>query len=418
MDRATTRPPCDLRKQSGLGEAGKLPRSVDAAIAGGGLIGLAVGWRLAARGLKVAILDCGAANAASPMASGMLAAAAEIEPCASDLFHLAIESQRLWPGFRTALEAASGSAIDYRDHGTMIVAIGRDEVDRLRFRFDLQRHAGAETQWLDAADARALEPTLRPSISAGILCPHDHQVEPRRLLPALRRAFTNAGGVLIDGCTVSGVELAGGRVCGLRTSGGGIVSAPIAIIAAGAWSGTPGLLPPGVGVPVRPLKGQSLSLWVPRGMECPSRVVWTDQVHIAPKADRLVVGATVEEAGFDASRTAGGLYALLEATRRILPGFEELRIEALQAGLRPTSVDDAPIIGTTGVSGLVLATGHHRNGYLLAPVTAAAIEALVTRGAVPPAAEPFGLARFAGGGSTAHERQIHADHHQRAGARV
>ncbi|MBV9218843.1 MAG: FAD-dependent oxidoreductase, partial [Methylobacteriaceae bacterium] len=128
MDRATAAPQSELREKPELARAGELPRSVEAAIVGGGLIGLAVGWRLAARGLKVAILDSGAETAASPMASGMLAAAAEIEPCASDLFHLAIESQRLWPEFRTALEAAGGSAIDYRDDGTLIVAIGRDEV--------------------------------------------------------------------------------------------------------------------------------------------------------------------------------------------------------------------------------------------------------------------------------------------------
>ena len=138
----------------------------------------------------------------------------------------------------------------------------------------------------------------------------------------------------------------------------------------------------------RPVFGRTAALPV-------DHVIWSSDVHIAPKADgRMIVGATMEEAGFDANVTAGGLYALLDGVRRVLPGAEEMVIEAVWAGFRPTSDDDAPILGQTVLRGLVLAAGHHRNGYLLAPVTARAIEDLVVEGAISGAAAAFALDRF------------------------
>ena len=127
-----------------------------------------------------------------------------------------------------------------------------------------------------------------------------------------------------------------------------------------------------------------------------AHIVWTEQIHLAPKGDgRLIVGATVEERGFDDAITAGGLYALLEGARRAFPAIEEMAVEAVWTGFRPSSIDDAPILGATPIAGLAIATGHHRNGYLLAPATALAIEALIADGAMPAVARAFGLDRFA-----------------------
>jgi glycine oxidase len=166
------------------------------------------------------------------------------------------------------------------------------------------------------------------------------------------------------------------------------------VLAAGAWTAGK-LLPASLSVPVRPLKGQALALTATADTGTLSHIVWTEQVHMAAKGDgRLIVGSTVEERGFDTGITAGGVYALLEGARRAFPAIEEMAVETIWAGLRPSSIDDAPILGATGIDGLVVATGHHRNGYLLAPVTAAAIEALVAGGAAPPTARPFGLDRF------------------------
>ncbi len=371
------------------------PAAVDVAVVGAGVIGLSIAWRLALRGLSVAVFERATAGAgASLAATGMLAAAAEHEPGCHDLLALALESQRQWPQFRAALEAQSGRDIDFREGGTLVVALGRDEVERLRFRHDLHKRCGLPTRWLSGPEVRAMEPALRPSVAAGLYCADDHQVDPRLVMAALRAAYVAAGGLLFEHCAVTGVDLEGGRVAGLAT-GRGSCRAPTVVLTAGAWTGD--LLPPNLTVPVRPLKGQALAVRTTSDTGTLAHIVWTEQIHMAPKSDgRLIVGATVEERGFDDAITAGGLFALLEGARRAFPAIEEMAIEAVWTGFRPSSIDDAPILGATSIPGLTLATGHHRNGYLLAPATAFAMEALIADGALPAVAQPFGLDRFDG----------------------
>jgi glycine oxidase len=167
----------------------------------------------------------------------------------------------------------------------------------------------------------------------------------------------------------------------------------VVVLAPGAWTSDIVDLP--FTIPVRPLKGQALAVKTSPETGTLGHVVWTEQIHMAPKGDgRLIIGATVEECGFDETVTAGGLYALLEAARRAFPAVEEMAVDAVWTGFRPSSLDDAPILGTSSVPGLVIATGHHRNGYLLTPVTAFAIEALIVDGAMPAVAQAFSLDRF------------------------
>jgi glycine oxidase len=369
------------------------PTAVDVAIVGAGVIGLSIAWRLALRGLATAVFERATAGAgASLAATGMLAAAAEHEPGCHDLLALALDSQRQWPQFRAVLEAQSGADVDFRQDGTLVVALGRDEVERLRFRYDLHKRCGLPTRFIGGPEVRALEPALRPSVAAGLYCADDHQVDPRLVMAALRAAYVAAGGRLFEHYAVTGVDLEGGRVAGLATARGGCRARTV-VLTAGAWTGD--LLPPGLIVPVRPLKGQALAVRTTRDTGTLTHIVWTEQIHMAPKGDgRLIVGATVEERGFDDAVTAGGLFALLEGARRAFPATEEMAIEAVWTGFRPSSIDDAPILGPTSIPGLVLATGHHRNGYLLAPATAFAIEALIADGALPVLAQPFGLDRF------------------------
>jgi glycine oxidase len=370
-----------------------VPAAADVAVVGAGVIGLSIAWRLARRGLSVAVFERGTAGGgASLAATGMLAAAAEHEPGCHDLLALALESQRQWPEFRGQLEAQSGYDIDFRECGTLVVALNRDEVERLRFRHDLHKRCGLPTEYLAGSQVRQLEPALRPSVAAGLLCAEDHQVDPRLVIPALRRALLVAGGRLIEHCTVRSVDLEGGRAVGIVTAEGPC-RAPAVVLAAGAW--TSDFVRLAFTVPVRPLKGQALAVKTTPDSGTLEHVVWTEQIHMAPKGDgRLVVGATVEERGFDEAVTAGGLYALLEAAHRAFPGIEEMAVEAVWTGFRPSSIDDAPILGTTTVPGLAIATGHHRNGYLLMPITALAIEALIADGAMPAVAQAFGLDRF------------------------
>ncbi len=378
-----------------LGEHPALPETVDVAIAGAGVIGLSIGWRLAARGLSVAVFDRNTAGTgASLAATGMLAAAAEHEPGGDELLTLALESQELWPQFRSMLESESGIDIDYRNEGTLLVANNRDEVDRLRFRHELQQRCGLDAQWLNPGETRTLEPGLRSSVAGGILCRGDHQVDPRPMVPALARAFVKQGGSLFEKTAVTAIDMAGGRAGGLLTDAG-LCKAKSVVIANGVWAGE--LLDPlNIDTPMRPLRGQAMSLITTRQTGTLSHVVWTEQIHLAPKRDgRLVVGATVEDMGFQAAVTAGGALALLEGLHRALPSSEEMEVEAIWSGFRPTSDDDAPIIGETGIDGLSVATGHHRNGILLAPVTGKAFEDYFVHGAMTGAAANFGLARFA-----------------------
>ncbi|MCJ2126126.1 glycine oxidase ThiO [Methylobacterium sp. J-077] len=394
---AFDRPVSPIRRRrlpAGLAVSASLPARTDIAIVGGGLIGLSIAWRLARAGRSVVVVERDTIGAgASLAATGMLAPAAEHEPGSDPLLPLALESLRLWPGFRAALEAETGLPIDYRPDGTVVVAIGRDEVERLRFRYDLQRRSGLDAAWLPGTEVRRLEPGLRPSVTAGILCPLDHQVDPRLVMAALAEACRRAGVTLVEHTAVTGLDWSGETVTGLR-AGDHAVAAGTVVLASGAWSGEGGLLPEALALPVRPLKGQSLALRTNARTGTLSRMIWTEQVHMAPKSDgQLIVGATVEDCGFRPGVTAGGLYALLEGARRVLPGIEEMEVEAVWSGYRPTSDDDAPIIDTIAPN-LVVATGHHRNGYLLAPVTADAVAALVMHGALPEIAKPFTRARF------------------------
>ncbi len=218
------------------------PDATDVAIVGAGAIGLSIAWRLASAGLAVTVFDRGDAGA-SLAATGMLAAATELEPGGLDLLALALESRGLWPRFRAELESQSGIDIDYRREGILTVAIGRDEVDRLKFRHDLQARAGLTTHWLDGPSVRAMEPALRPSASAGIFCADDHQVDPRCLVPALRRALAARGGRLMENLPVLSLEIAGGRADGVVTPQG-LCRAPIVIVANGAWACAQSRRPP------------------------------------------------------------------------------------------------------------------------------------------------------------------------------
>ncbi len=365
------------------------------AIIGGGICGLGIGWRLAQAGCSVDVFERDiAGRAASWAAAGMLAANVETEPGEESLLALNLESQAAWPAFAATLEAASGVALGYRDEGTLVVAAHRDDAAELRNTFEFQRGLGLDITWLTGGQARRLEPHLAPAVSVAVLSEKDHQVDNRQLVRALQTAFARAGGRLHEGVAVEAVDVAAGRVRGVR-AGGRRVEADVVLLAAGAWSYDIDGLPPTSRPPVRPLKGQMLSLRMDPRAPIVDRVLWGPGIYIVPRRDgTLILGATVEDKGFDSELTAGGIHRLLEAAWEILPQIEELPIGEMWVGFRPTSRDDAPILGPTPVEGLVIATGHHRNGVLLAPLTIDAVSAFVLDGTLDPAIEPFGIGRF------------------------
>lgn len=378
------------------------------AIVGAGVCGLGIGWRLAEAGCRVDIYDRGeAGHGASWAAAGMLAARAEAEPGEEALLALNLRAQEMWPDFARMLEATAGRSIGYRGEGTLIVAKTRDDAEQLRFSYEFQKRLDLDVEWLNAAAVRRLEPCLAPGVSGGVLSPGDHQVDNRLLSLALRDAFLAAGGRLHEGTAVEAIDLAAGRARGVVVDGA-IRQADVVVLAAGAWSREIAGLPEDVRPPVRPLKGQMMAVRMDPAAPLLSHVLWAPEgIYLVPRRDgRLIIGATVEERGFDADLTAGGLLHLLRETWEVLPGIDELPVDEIWTGFRPTSRDDAPILGPTTVEGLVLATGHHRNGILLTPLTAAAVSHYILTRELSDEIRPFAPDRFqrTAGGTAARQR--------------
>ncbi|MBV8650727.1 MAG: glycine oxidase ThiO, partial [Alphaproteobacteria bacterium] len=314
-------------------------------------------------------------------------------PGGEALLGLARRSQDVWPDFAEALSATSGMDVGYRDEGTLAVALTRDDAEQLRFTVAFQRRLGIDIEMMTGDAALDLEPRLHSGLVGAARCRRDHQVDNRLVVTALKRALAASGGMLHEHCEAA-LDLAAGRLAGIVT-GDRRHRAEIVIVAAGAWSRGIAGLPDALRPPVRPIKGQMLALGMVAADPLVCHVIWSPRAYFVPRRDgRLLVGATVEERGFDAVLTAGGIYALLESARRTIPGTEDLAIDEIWCGFRPGSRDDAPILGPTSVGGLILATGHHRSGILLTPVTAATIAEYVLTGAVPEAIRPFGLDRF------------------------
>jgi glycine oxidase len=324
----------------------------------------------------------------------MLAAAVETEPGEERLLPLTLESQRLWPDFAREIEAATGISVEYRDEGTLVVALNRDDAETLRHSFEFQKGLGLDLEWLSAAEARRREPHLKPGITAAVFSQNDHQVENRALARALIAACRGAGVAIHEHFPVAEIVMAGGRARGVETARGRDDSDCV-VLAAGAWSREVGGIPADFQPPVRPIKGQMLAVQMDSRAPILRHVVWLPRAYLAPRLDgRLIIGATVEERGFDTSITAGGMLALIEGAWRGVPTIEELPIAETWVGFRPGSRDDAPMLGPSGIDGLVIATGHHRNGILLTPVSAAVISAYILSGRLPEMARPFDPRRF------------------------
>jgi glycine oxidase len=404
----------------------------DAVVVGAGTIGLSCAWRLAQHGMAVAVVDPDPAHGASWVAAGMLAPVSEAQFGEEAFVAPALTAAARWPTFAAELAEASGRSVGYLSSGTLVVAADDDDRAWASELHRFQRQLGLEAQWLTGRQARGREPAVAPGVRSAVWVPGDHQVENRLLLTALLGACRGAGVELLRN-RVLGVECAGGAVTGVALeqgralpsgnapsnnapssnapsnnapSGevpGAVLGSRLVVLAAGCWSGDVGGLPDGAAPPVRPVKGQILRMSASERAPTLSTVVRAvvrgSSVYLVPRADgTVVVGATVEERGFDTAVTAGAVYELLRDAHHVVPGIAEMSLSETAAGLRPGSPDNAPIVGppaVDGADGLVLATGHHRQGILLTPLTADTVLALVT-GAEPPAdTELFRPGRFA-----------------------
>lgn len=356
-------------------------RSFDAIFIGGGVIGLACAWRAAQRGARVVVLDRGEPPAgATNVAAGMLAPVGELSFGEPQLLKLTLEAAQLYPRFVADLEAASGRSTGYLREGALHVALDRDDAAQLRRVHDLQRSLGLEAEWLAPRQCRALEPGLTPSLNGGVHAPGEASVDPRALVAALATALGVAGGELRTGCEVVDGIFGADRLLGVRTASGEELRADAVVLCNGAWAGRAEWLPEHARPLVRPVKGEVVELRGRDGAPAPARrIVCSERVYLVPRADgRLVVGATVEERGFDTVVSAGGVLELLREAYRLLPEVAEMELVGAVAGLRPGTPDNLPLVGPGAIDGLLLATGHFRNGILLAPLTAERIAAELT----------------------------------------
>jgi glycine oxidase len=347
-------------------------QSPDLAVVGGGVIGLSVAWRASQRGLRTVVLErAGIGAGASGVAAGMLAASSEAAFGEQGLLALNLESARRWPAFAAELAERSGEDSGYRRCGTLLAARDADAAAALERELAFRESLGLAIERLLPTRARELEPALAPGLRAAASAPDDHAVDPRRLLVALAAALRAAGGELREGAEVSELDTSGERATGVTLAGGQRLGAGAVVIAAGAWAGGLAGVPDGARVPVRPVKGQLLRLRDHAGPGLLERVLRTEDFYLVPRGDGgYVLGATMEERGFDETVTAGAVHDLLRDAVEVVPGITELEVEEAVAGLRPGTPDNAPAIGPGALEGLHWATGHHRHGVLLAPLTA------------------------------------------------
>ncbi|MFF1902122.1 glycine oxidase ThiO [Kitasatospora sp. NPDC058218] len=373
----------------------------DVLVVGGGIIGLAVAWRAARRGVKnIVVVDPDPGGGAARVAAGMLAPVTELQYGEEPLLRLGMASNERYAAFAAELgEASGGQDTGYRQCGTVAVALDSDDREELRELHAFHRRLGLDSQWLTGREARKLEPMLAPGVRGGLHVTDDHQVDGRRLAGALVLACERAD-VRLHRAEATELLVENGRAVGVRLGTAQTLTADRVVLAAGSRSHLLPGLPEGVLPAIRPVKGQILRLRIPpayrpflsRNVRA---VVRGQHLYLVPRENgELVIGATSEEQGYDTTVTAGGVYELLRDAHELVPGITELPLVETSAGLRPGSPDNAPLLGPTALPGLVAATGHYRNGVLLTPVTADLIAEYLVTGTTPELAAPFSPTRF------------------------
>jgi glycine oxidase len=364
-------------------------------VVGGGVIGLSVAFELLRRGRAVEVLDRGdLSGVATRAAAGMLAPVSEIELEDPAVLALALDSLDRYPGFVAELETVAGRSCGYRTDGTLWVALNRDDVAELdhleeTFTVKLERMPARR---LTAKRVLELEPHLSGRVLGGLLVERDLQVDPRALASTLRGAIRRLGGSVLADTRVEEIVVSGGRARGVDTltaeGSRSRRSCGTVVLAAGAWS-TTGIRSPVSGLGIRPLKGQLVRL---TGARLLRHVVRHPDIYLVPRdSGELLLGATMEEVGFDASVTAGAVYDLLRQARLLVPSLYDLEWVEVSVGFRPASADNRPAVGPTGIGGLYVAVGHGRQGVLLAPATARYLAECVVAGKTPAALQPFAV---------------------------
>ncbi len=366
----------------------------DIVIVGAGVIGLAIAYELLCRGKRVTLVDTGQPGRAASWASAGVLAPQGALPLHRPYLDLCLASRDMFADWSAALLEETGIDVEYRTEGGLQVAFDDEESDELAERFRHQRELDLPIELLTGDEVRSLEPMLSSEIRCGLLYEGMHQVENRRLVQALVAAVKGRGGDFRIGNPATGLIVRRNRAAGVVVSGERLGAVQV-VIAAGAWSGLLNWIP-GLTPLVQPVRGQMVC--VDGSALAPLQRVINDLgQYLVPRRDgRVLLGATVEKTGFDTSTTAGGLSTVMKHGLRMAPGLSDAPVVEAWAGLRPMSKDGKPIFGPASLEHLVIATGHYRNGILLAPVTGRLIADHLMTGVVPKAMAPFLPDRFEG----------------------
>ncbi len=365
--------------------------SADVVIVGGGVIGLTIARALALRGVRdVCLIDrAELGSEASFAAAGMLAPQVEADGH-DDFFALACRSRDLYPAFAAALRDETGIDVELDTTGTLYLALNEHDQADIEKRFYWQTQAGLPVELLNATAARELEASISTRTRGALFFPKDIQVENRRLLNALASSVSKLGVTTVTQTNVVSLITSGGRIRGVQTDRGAINCATV-VIAAGTWSSFIQHAPL---APIEPVRGQMICLEAKPQLA--RHVIFSPRGYIVPRHDgRLLAGSTSEHAGFAKSVTAGGISYILANAQEIAPNIADLQVIDMWSGLRPCSTDGLPVLGPCDeIDGLFYATGHYRNGILLAPVTGELISAAIIEGRTSPLLTPFRAARF------------------------
>ena len=362
----------------------------DVVIIGGGVIGLTIARALALRGVRdICVLERGALGAeASFAAGGMLAPQAEADS-RDELFNLLWRSRDLYPDFASALKEESGIDIELDTTGTLYLAFSEHDQTEIDQRYEWQTQTGLPVEKLAAAEARMHEPCIAPNLSGALRFPLDIQVENRRVLSALANSVSQLGIRTLCGINAESIEKHHQRVKGIQTSDG-FIACETVVVASGAWTGFLSS-----SVKIEPIRGQMICLTATPQLT--RHVIYSSRGYIVPRQDgRLLAGSTSEQAGYKKEVTVGGVTKILDNAMEMAPAISGLAIADAWAGLRPKASDGLPVLGPCGeIDGLFFATGHYRNGILLAPITGELLAKTIVDGVTPAILAPFSPDRFA-----------------------
>ncbi len=371
----------------------KVIKSAEIIIVGGGVIGLSIARELRRRGLRdIVVCEKGElGKEASWAAGGILAPQVEADT-ADDFFKLVSASRDLYPSFAQKLHDETAIDVELDHTGTLYIAFNENEEAELRKRFEWQQRAGLRVEWLEGPGVRAIEHNISGELRCALRFPDDWQVENRKLVAALVESNEKLGVALLSNCEVTSLREDGGRVVGVETTNGPI-AAPTVVVCAGAWTSSI-TTSTSASIEIEPVRGQMLCFQPTQ--QIVRHVIYSKRGYLVPRRDgRMLAGSTSEHVGFDKRVTDEGVNSIKSMALEIAPTLDAAPLVDSWAGFRPRALDDLPVLGPHAeIDGFFYATGHYRNGILLAPFTANFMADLLTKSDSPSLLETFSPRRF------------------------